>query len=176
MKEMVSMKVHDGILKLLEPREQRQFLEKQTKQIVDERFESERDWFHESVWIPFLNDLCEQFCALGRRAKLEPSGSCNTRWFPKFYMVMPDESLLRYWITIKQVYERYQLKRFLSIDKPNGKEHPVSPYKSELLRDLSGVTIEALRQDFIGEYRIKVLKRRNVEKHNERRTIFTSVD
>jgi hypothetical protein len=113
------MQLKERIFRLLEPDERHKYVVTQDKQRIDERFENQKDCFHDSVWIPFLDALCDQFCAFGRKAQLSSELLRNAGLFPKFYMVMPDEGFLRYWIEIKQVQDRFRLKRFLSVDKPN---------------------------------------------------------
>jgi hypothetical protein len=64
-----------------------------------------------------------------------------------------------------QLSHQIQLKRFLSLAKPNAvrDKHKVPAYKSESLTNLSGVTSEDLLQDFIDQYEIQVFKRPRVQ-------------
>jgi hypothetical protein len=155
------MQLKERIFRLLEPDERRKYVLTQAKQRIDERFENHKDCFHDIVWIPFLDGLCDQFRAFGRATQLSPELLRNAGLFPKFYMVMPDEGTLRYWIEIKQIQDRFRLKRFLSVEKPNvvRDKQQVPSHKSELLLNLSGITTETLLQDFIDQYELQVFKR-----------------
>jgi hypothetical protein len=154
-------RTRERIFELLEPDEQRSFLARQGKELSRERFERERNWFHNEVWIPCIDDLCKYFRAFRREAEVYPRIFRHMEFFPHLRMFMPDLSILRYSVQILKVKDKFLLKRFLSIHHPNHTEDQSRlPYKLEFLNELSDVTTDDLREDFLLQYEKVALKRK----------------
>jgi hypothetical protein len=158
-----TMNIRERIFELLEQEEQRSFLARQKKELSRERFERERNWFHDHVWIPLIDDLCEYFGAFGRVAEVYPRMFRHMEFFPHLRMSMPDLATLRYSVEILKVKDKFLLKRFLSVHHSDDTEGVSrSPYKWEFLNELSDVTKDNLEKDFLLQYEKVVSKRKRV--------------
>ena len=152
------MDLKKQIFKLLEEEEKERFINKKNQQ----RFEQQCSHFCNGVMKPVFKNIQQAFMSYRRSVDISPSFFSCVRpgVYPKLCISVPNGRMFRYWVEVKQIRDKFCVKRFRSIEEEGGvpKVFKTSlPHGRQPVDDLSEITEEYLQRDIIELYRRHII-------------------